>query len=149
MKIRNKKVYRRNRRHQRVRGSVFGTPDRPRMCVFKSTKHIYTQIVDDTQGRTLAAASSLKIGPMSAPAPSGKEDDEKQTAKKADKGKKGKKPVHIGGKKTAVAREVGKLIAEAAKQKGITKVCFDRGGNQFHGRIAALADEARKNGLEF
>lgn len=145
MKIRNKKVFRRNRRHQRVRSRIFGTAEKPRMCVFKSARHIYTQIVDDTQGRTLAAASSLKIGPLSAPAPSEKENSEK----KAAKGKKEKKPVHIGGKKTIVAREVGKLIAEAAKQKGITKVCFDRGGNQFHGRIAALADEARKNGLEF
>ncbi len=149
MKIRNKKVYRRERRHRRVRNRVFGTPEKPRMCVFKSARHIYAQIVDDTQGFTLAAASSLKVGPVSVQVPAEKENAEKPAGKKGDKGKKDKKPVHTGGKKTAAAREVGKLIAEVAKQKGITKVCFDRGGNQFHGRIAALADEARKNGLEF
>jgi large subunit ribosomal protein L18 len=115
------------------------------MCVFKSAKHIYAQIVDDTEGRTLVAASSLKLGPVSVEKPEEKKADDK----KGKKGKKGGKPVHTGGIKTALAREVGKVIADAAKQKGISKVCFDRGGFQYHGRIAALADEARKNGLEF
>ncbi|UCH83566.1 MAG: 50S ribosomal protein L18 [Candidatus Latescibacterota bacterium] len=148
MKIRNKKAYRLTRRHRRVRNRIFGTTEQPRMCVYKSAKHIYAQIVDDTEGRTLAAASSLKVGPLSVEKPEDEKTDEKQD-KKGKKGSKKGKPVHVGGKKTAVAREVGKVIAEAAKQKGITKVCFDRGGFQYHGRIAALADEARKNGLEF
>jgi large subunit ribosomal protein L18 len=115
------------------------------MCVYKSAKHIYAQIVDDTEGRTLVAASSLKVGPINVEKPEEKKTDEK----KNKKDKKGKKPVHVGGMKTALAREVGKVIADAAKQKGISKVCFDRGGFQYHGRIAALANEARKNGLEF
>jgi len=119
------------------------------MCVFKSAKHIYAQIVDDTEGRTLVAASSLKVGPVSVESPEEKKTDEEKAATKGKKEKKGKKPVHKGGVKTAVAREVGKIIASAAKEKGINKVCFDRGGFQYHGRIAALADEARKNGLEF
>ena len=148
MKIRNKKVYRLDRRHKRVRNRVFGTPDRPRMCVYRSAKHIYAQIVDDTEGRTLVAASSLKVGPVNVEKPETKKADEKKD-KKDKKGKKGKKPVHVGGMKTALAREVGKVIAAAAKEKGISKVCFDRGGFQYHGRIAALANEARKNGLEF
>ena len=148
MKIRNKKAYRLKRRHQRVRNSVFGTPERPRMCVFRSAKHIYAQIVDDTEGRTLVAVSSLKVGPVSVEKPEAKKADDAKD-KKAKKAKKGKKPVHKGGMKTALALEVGKVIAGAAKEKGISKVCFDRGGFQYHGRIAALADEARKNGLEF
>ena len=121
------------------------------MCVYKSAKHIYAQIVDDTEGRTLVSASSLKIGPVKVEKPEEKKTEDKKDKKdkKAQKGDKKAKPVHVGGLKTAVAREVGRVIADAAKQKGITRVCFDRGGFQYHGRIAALADEARKNGLEF
>jgi large subunit ribosomal protein L18 len=99
------------------------------MCVFRSAKHIYAQLIDDNEGRTLAAASSLKAGPVSI-----EKTDEKSPA---------------AAKKTMMAREVGKLIAEMAKQKGISKVSFDRGGYLYHGRVAALAEEARKNGLEF
>ena len=100
-----------------------GVPDRPRLCVFRSAKHIYVQAVDDTQGQTLAAASTLKIGKVAA--------DKKL------------------GRKSAAAREVGKILAETLKEKGITKVRFDRGGYQYHGRVAALADGARSAGLEF
>jgi large subunit ribosomal protein L18 len=123
MKIRNDKVYKRHRRHRRVRNKVVGTPERPRLCVFRSASHIYAQLIDDTAGNTLVSSSSLKLA--------GVQPDEKM------------------GKKMVTAREVGKLLAENARSKGISKVVFDRGGYLYHGRIAALADGARKNGLEF
>jgi len=163
MRIKNKsaKVYKKQRRHLRIRQRVVGTPEKPRLCVFRSSKHIYAQIVDDVARRTLAAASSLKIAPLTA-APAaeatekaketketkGKAKDKKEEKGKGKKEEKGKK-AWTGGKKTAAAREVGRLIAEAAKQKGISAVCFDRGGYLYHGRIAALADAARQNGLRF
>lgn len=118
-----KKAEQRKKRHRRVRKKIYGLPERPRLCVFKSAKHIYAQVIDDTQGRTLAAASSLKLSGI----------------KKEEK----------AGKRTVAAREVGKLIAEAAKQRGVAKVSLDRGGHRYHGRVAALADAARKAGLEF
>jgi large subunit ribosomal protein L18 len=125
MKIRNEKNYKRNRRHLRVRRKIIGTPERPRLCVFRSTRYIYAQIIDDTRGHTLAAASSLKLVPSP-------ETGEKKT-----------------GRKLIDARTVGKAIAEAAKAKGISKVAFDRGGFRYHGRVAALASAAREAGLEF
>jgi large subunit ribosomal protein L18 len=170
MKIRNEKVYKRHRRHLRVRQRVVGTPERPRLCVFKSAKHIYAHVIDDTVGRTLATASSLKLQGLvaAAPTPVAAKPETKPETKAETKGdvkgkgkgkgkekeqekdteKKGKK-AWAGGKKTAAAREVGRLIAEAAKAKGITAVCFDRGGYRFHGRIAVLAEAARRNGLQF
>lgn len=93
------------------------------MCVFKSAKHIYAQVIDDSQGKTLAAASSLKLGAI--------------------------RPGDKVGRRIMVAREVGRLLAEAAKQHGVAKVSFDRGGYRYHGRVAALADAARAGGLEF
>lgn len=108
------------RRRFRVRKRIRGTPERPRLSVFRSSKHIYAQIIDDTTGRTLAAASTL-----------GKESG-----------------VAYGGNKQA-AEVVGTRIAEAAKAKGITKVAFDRGHYKYHGRVKALADAARKAGLQF
>jgi large subunit ribosomal protein L18 len=146
MKIRNEKVHKRQKRHRHVRRNIFGSPEKPRLCVFRSSKHIYAQIVDDTVGRTLVAASSLKIGPVSDA--EAVDADKEKNGKKAKKAKKGKK-ASTGGKKTAEARQVGRLIAEAAKEKGISEVCFDRGGFLYHGRVAALAGEARKNGLKF
>ena len=123
MRLKNEKIYKRARRRRRVRKKVFGTPQRPRLSVFRSARHIYAQVVDDTCGRTIASASSLKLGRVK------------------------------GGQEAAAkitqAREVGKLIAETAKGKGITKVTFDRGGCLYHGRIAALAESARESGLEF
>ncbi|HOD50926.1 MAG TPA: 50S ribosomal protein L18 [Candidatus Hydrogenedentes bacterium] len=107
----------RERRRLRVRQRVNGTAEQPRLCVFRSTKHIYAQIIDDSAGRTLASASSV-----SAKVPGG----------------------NIEG-----AKAVGKAIAEKAKAASITRVCFDRGGNLFHGRVKALADAAREAGLEF
>lgn len=113
---------RRLRRHKRIRKKVFGTPERPRLCVFRSNKHIYAQIIDDTIGHTLVAASTL------------------------DPELRGKlqKTWNI-----EAAREVGRLIGKRALEKGIKKVVFDRGGYKYHGRVKALAEGAREAGLEF
>ncbi|MBI4338929.1 MAG: 50S ribosomal protein L18 [Chloroflexi bacterium] len=116
------RVDRRRARHVRVRKVVAGSPERPRMAVFRSIKQIYAQVIDDTQGRTLAAASSLKLAP----------------------GEPGKALT-----KTEAARQVGVEIARKAKEAGVAKVVFDRGGNRYHGRVKALADAARQGGLEF
>ena len=110
------------RKHERVRKKISGTPERPRLCVFRSSKHIYAQIIDDVSGTTLVAASTL---------------DEALKGKLASTGNK------------AAAREVGKLIGNKAKEKVITKVVFDRGGYLYHGRVKELADGAREAGLEF
>jgi len=110
------------RRHLRVRKKIKGSPERPRLNVFRSSKHMYAQIIDDTSGTTLCAASTL------------------------DKGLR--EEITNGGNVDA-ARKVGQLIAQRAKEKGITKVVFDRGGYLYHGRVQALADAAREAGLEF
>lgn len=112
----------RERVHVRIRKKLRGTAERPRLAVFRSTAHIYAQVIDDTKGVTLVAASST----------------EKSAA--------GKKPT--GGNLTA-AKEIGKRVAERAKENGINKVVFDRGGYIYHGRVKALADAAREAGLEF
>ena len=111
------------RRHFRVRKKVAGTAARPRLVVTRSTRHITAQVVDDLAGHTLASASTLELR----------------------KGGQGES----GGDKSALARQVGALVAQRAKEKGIAAVVFDRGGNKYHGRIAALADGARESGLEF
>ena len=111
------------RRKQRVRLSLRrSSGGRPRLSVFRSSKHIYAQVIDDDRGETLAAASSL-------------EKTLRENAKT--------------GADIAAAKAVGKLIAERAKEKGVTEVVFDRGGYIYHGRIKALADAAREGGLEF
>jgi len=110
----------RARRHFRVRKKVTGTAVRPRLVVTRSTRHITAQVIDDGAGHTLASASTLD------PSIRGTEGD-----------------------KTAHAKAVGALVAERARAAGITAVVFDRGGNKYHGRIAALADAAREGGLEF
>ncbi len=107
-------------RHARVRKKISGTPERPRLCVFRSLKNIYAQIIDDTTGKTLVAASTL------------------------DKDLKGS----YGGNKDA-AKAVGVSVAKKAAAAGITKVVFDRGGYVYHGRVAELAAGAREGGLEF
>ena len=109
-------------RHRRVRKKVGGTPERPRLCVFRSLRGIYVQVIDDTKGHTLVAASSL----------------EHQSGN-------GAQPVN----KTNASVAVGKLIAERALAQGITSVVFDRGGYKYHGRVKALADAAREGGLKF
>ena len=106
--------------HERIRHKVRGSEERPRLAVYRSTKHIYAQVIDDRKGFTLVAASS----------------SEKNSAVKS-------------GGNVAGAKEVGKLVAQRAKEKGIGKVVFDRGGYLYHGRIKALADAAREAGLEF
>jgi large subunit ribosomal protein L18 len=115
-----KKMELRKRRHHRVRKKVFGETARPRLAVFRSTKHITAQVIDDRTGRTLAAASSV-------------EKDLRAS---------------YGGN-VAAATTVGRLVAERAKAAGVSKVVFDRGGFGYHGRVAALADAAREAGLEF
>ncbi|MBX6382422.1 MAG: 50S ribosomal protein L18 [Microbispora sp.] len=110
----------RARRHRRVRKTVFGTPERPRLVVNRSTRHLFVQIVDDTRGHTLVSASTMDASLRNAE-----------------------------GDKTEKAKKVGELLAQRAKSAGITAVVFDRGGNRYAGRIAALADSAREGGLEF
>ena len=109
----------RDRIHKRIRSRVAGTPERPRLAVFRSVNHIYAQVIDDQQGHTLVAAGSIEKD--------------------------------LGGKGGNVegAKVIGKAVAQRAKDKGITKVVFDRGGYLYHGRVKALADAAREAGLEF
>jgi large subunit ribosomal protein L18 len=113
---------RRLRRRRHVRRRIVGTPERPRLTVFRSSKHIYAQLIDDLAGRTLAAASSL--------------------------GEEIHKALPYGGNVKA-AQAVGRRLAEVAKEKGIAKAAFDRGHYRYHGRIKALADAAREGGLQF
>ena len=108
--------------HERIRKKLSGSPARPRLAVFRSNKHIYAQIIDDSKGATLTAASTLD----------------------ADT----KKDVKQGGN-IAAAKAVGKLVAQRAKEKGIEAVLFDRGGYLYHGRVKALAEAAREAGLKF
>ena len=122
MSTKTKRVAR-ERRHVRLRRKVRGTPERPRLAVYRSNAAIYAQVIDDTRGHTLAAASSI-------------EQDLPPTADE------------LSGK-TAAAAAVGKLVAERARAAGVDKVVFDRGGNRYQGRIKALADAARGGGLEF
>lgn len=108
------------KRHERVRKNLFGTPERPRLCVFKSSKNIYAQVIDDTTGTTIVSASTL--------------DKDLEVAN--------------GGNKAA-AKIVGESVAKKALEKGISEVAFDRGGFLFHGRVKELADGAREAGLKF
>ena len=117
-----KKQQARVRRHVRARKRVVGTPDRPRLAVFRSSSHIVAQVIDDSTGRTLAAASTHEAGMKSA---------------------------STGTGNVSASAKIGALVAERAKTAGVTKVVFDRGGYIYHGRIAAVADAARAAGLEF
>jgi len=110
------------RRHVKVREKIAGTESRPRLCVFRSLNHIYAQVIDDLKGQTLVAASTLDA-------------DVKKDAKKKNK--------------TSEAELVGTLVAQRAKEKGISQVAFDRGGFKYHGRVKTLAEAARKGGLKF
>lgn len=109
----------RRKRHARVRAKLSGTEARPRLNVFRSNKHIYAQLIDDVNGVTLASASTLD------------------------------KEVNVEGNNLETAKQIGELIAKRAVEKGYKSVVFDRGGYLYHGRIKALADAARENGLEF
>ncbi|AFY50668.1 ribosomal protein L18, bacterial type [Nostoc sp. PCC 7524] len=110
------------RRHRRIRGKVQGSPERPRLSVFRSNEHIYAQVIDDTQHHTLVAASTVEPELKSNLA---------------------------SGATCEASAQIGKLIAVRSLEKGITKVVFDRGGNLYHGRIKALAEAAREAGLDF
>lgn len=116
------KVKARERRHVRIRKKIYGVPERQRLNIFRSLNHVYAQIIDDSSGEILASASTL------------------------DKELKGR--LNTGGNINA-AKEVGRLVAKRAIEKGIKKVMFDRGGYLYHGRIKALAEAARETGLEF
>lgn len=109
----------RRKRHARVRAKLSGTEARPRLNVFRSNKHIYAQLIDDVKGVTLVSASTLD------------------------------KEVNVEGKNQEAAKQIGELIAKRAVEKGYKSVVFDRGGYLYHGRVQALADAARENGLEF
>ncbi|MBT2683729.1 MULTISPECIES: 50S ribosomal protein L18 [Bacillaceae] len=109
----------RRKRHGRVRAKLSGTEARPRLNVFRSNKHIYAQLIDDVKGVTLASASTLD------------------------------KEVNVEGNNLEAAKQIGELIAKRAVEKGYKSVVFDRGGYLYHGRVQALADAARENGLEF
>jgi large subunit ribosomal protein L18 len=113
---------RRLRRQRHVRKRLFGTPERPRLAVFRSSKHIYAQVINDENGTTLAAASTTEPGIKSE---------------------------HPYGGNKAAAVVVGRVVAERAKQAGIDKICFDRRSYKYHGRVEALADAAREAGLQF
>jgi large subunit ribosomal protein L18 len=108
----------RSRRHFRVRKAVTGTPVRPRLVVSRSSRHVFVQVVDDTVGKTVASASTMEPDVRT-----------------------------LDGDKTAKAKKVGELVAERAKAAGVEAVVFDRGGNKYHGRVAAIADGAREGGL--
>lgn len=113
------KKQKRLRRHKRVRAKISGNSKRPRLCIFRSAKHIYAQLVDDDKGKTLVSASDLEI-------------KKRDSSNKAD-----------------TAREVGKLVAKKSLEKKIGEVVFDRGGYLYHGRIKAIAEGAREGGLKF
>jgi large subunit ribosomal protein L18 len=130
----------RARRHFRVRKNVSGTPQRPRLVVTRSLRNITAQVVDDTVGHTMVSASSLDVTIRGAAV--------RGAATAGATGTATDSPATGGGKK-AVAAQVGTLIGERAKAAGINKVVFDRGGNQYAGRVAALAGAAREAGLEF
>ncbi len=110
------------RRRNRIRKKVFGTSERPRLSVFRSLNHIYAQVIDDTQGKTIVSASTLE---------------------------KEFRDIRLNKSNIEFAKKVGALIAERAISLGITKVVFDRGGYRYHGSIKALADAAREKGLQF
>ncbi|HEX8984202.1 MAG TPA: 50S ribosomal protein L18 [Bryobacteraceae bacterium] len=109
----------RERIHERIRQKMRGTAERPRLAVYRSVAHIYAQVIDDAQGRTVVSASSVEKGNRT------------------------------NGGNIAAAKAIGKAVAERAKEKGIKQVVFDRGGYQYHGRVKALAEAAREAGLEF
>ncbi|KAF8401190.1 hypothetical protein HHK36_012121 [Tetracentron sinense] len=111
-------------RHSRIRKKVDGTPERPRLCVFRSNKNLYVQVIDDTKMHTLASASTVQ----------------KPISEEFD---------YSSGPTLEVAAKVGEIIAKSCLEKGITKVAFDRGGYPYHGRVKAIADAAREHGLQF
>ena len=118
------KQEKRKRRHKKVRAKIFGTSKVPRLCIFKSNKYIYIQLIDDQKGKTVLSSNDLKL-------------------------KKTKTKTSSYSGKVSLAREVGKIIAEKAVKKGIKEIVFDRSGYKYHGRVKALAEGAREGGLKF
>ena len=127
MKDKREKRY---RRHKRIRGKVFGTALRPRLCIFRSVKHIYVQLIDDEIGKSLISAKDQEIKNLT----QGVKSKNKETKRKG---------------KVLVAYKLGELIAKKALEEKIERVVFDRGGYKYHGRVKALAEGARKGGLKF
>lgn len=111
-------------RHRRIRAKIKGTPEKPRLSVFRSNRHIFAQLIDDTKGKTIVSASDLKIKSKDLPAGQ-------------------------AGKKTDRAKIVGAELAKSAQEKKIEKIVFDRGGNKYHGRVKAVAEGAKEGGLKF
>lgn len=141
VKLRREK---RQRRHKRVRAKIYGTAQRPRLCVFRSNRNIQAQLVDDEKGQTLIATSDLEFKKSKRKRkPSFVPPRLRQTSKTSE----GEERKRTG--KLAIAFEIGKLIAKKAAEKKIEKVVFDRGGYKYHGRVKALAEGARSAGLKF
>lgn len=134
------KIEKRKRRHKRGRARISGVAEKPRLVVFRSSAHIYAQLIDDESGKVLFATNDLELkkGKRAEKAKQSVAEDKKENVKEGK----------LGGK-IAVAFEVGKFLAEKATAKKIKKVVFDRGGCKYHGRVKALADGAREGGLEF
>ena len=145
-KIEKKQI--RSRVHKRIRRKLSGTAARPRLAVFRSEAHIYAQVIDDGEGKTLVSASTVAKVDGDAKGKDAKDKDAKGSDAKAGDAK-AKKAKKANGGNVAAAKTIGKLVAERAQEKGIKSVVFDRGGFQYHGRIKALADAAREAGLEF
>ena len=142
-KIEKKQI--RSRVHKRIRRKLSGTAARPRLAVFRSEAHIYAQVIDDGEGKTLVSASTVAKVDSDAKGSDAKGGGAKGSDAKAGDAKAKK----ANGGNVAAAKTIGKLVAERAQEKGIKSVVFDRGGFQYHGRIKALADAAREAGLEF
>ncbi|XOB42539.1 MAG: 50S ribosomal protein L18 [Candidatus Nealsonbacteria bacterium] len=132
-----KKRSQRIKRHKKVRGKISGTGKIPRLCVFRSGKHIYAQLIDDDKNKVLASASDFKIKVKKVKVKKSSSDDKKERKQE---------PL---SSKLSVAFEVGKVIAKKAKELKIESIVFDRGGYKYHGRVKALADGAREEGLKF
>lgn len=130
------KQQKRHRRHKKVRARIEGTAEIPRLCVFRSSKHIYAQLINDEKWKTLVAAGDLEI-------------KSKKTKKSASAKSRVSKEEKVKNGKVALAYRVGELIAQKALEKKVEKIVFDRGGYKYHGRVKALAEGARKGGLKF
>ena len=153
------KEEKRIRRHRRVRAKVKGTSEVPRLCVFRSNRHIYAQLINDEKSETIITASDFdltptllaKLQPLAADKKEEKEEEKKRKDKKKEKGKKEKSKGEKTSmtKKVSLAFAVGRLIAQKAIKKKIKKVVFDRGGYKYHGRVKAVAEGMRVGGLKF
>ncbi len=138
-----KKRKQRFKRHKKIRAKISGTKEKPRLCVFRSNKHIYAQLINDKNNKVLASLSDSKIKKTKKSSSVKAKTDEKKVKDKSGKQKK------ILSSKILIAFELGKAVAKKAKDLKITSVVFDRGGYKYHGRVKALAEGAREQGLKF